>query len=405
MSVATSSPAAVVDNDTRLATIRASLPAVAEKAYFNAGTNGPMSIAAYEALVETAQAELERGRIGPGLYEAMFADLKNLRGLIGSIVGADADEIALTRSTTEGINIALFGMTWNRGDEVITTNLEHGGLYSPLGLLAHRHGVSIRTVNIGNGEGDPTHLLLDAITPRTQAIAISHLYWSTGSIMPLRTMALEARRRGVLTIVDGAQSGGQIPLDMHELEIDAYTISGQKWFGGPGGTGALYVRRESLSLIQPTYLRYGHFDPNGFVVPGAGATRYEMGETYNPAMRAQAAGLRWLVDEVGLDWAYDRIAVLGRRCWGGLQKIPGVTVVTPGGPDDQMAGIVCFTLDGWACKAVPDALWERGYIIRHVEQPPCPVTVRISTGWWNTEDEVDALNETIGDLAKHPISS
>jgi L-cysteine/cystine lyase len=364
-----------------------------------------MSVAAYEALVETALSELERGRIGPGLGEAKSADLKRLRGLIGAIIGADADEIALTRSTTEGINIALFGLTWNRGDEVITTNLEHGGLYSPLGLLAHRHGVGIRTVNIGNGEGDPSHLLLAAITPRTRVIAISHLYWSTGSILPLRALAREARRRGVVTIVDGAQSGGQIPLDMHELDIDAYTISGQKWFGGPGGTGALYVRRESLSLFQPTYLRNGHFDPTGFVVPSAGAARFEMGETYNPAMRAQAAGLRWLVDEVGLDWAYDRIASLGRRCWEGLRDVPGVTLVTPGGPNDQMAGIVCFTVAGWDCRTVPDALWERGFIIRHVEQPPCPVTVRISTGWWNTEEEVDAIVSTIGDLARNPVAS
>jgi L-cysteine/cystine lyase len=404
LKVETSSSTAVIGRDTNLASLRAKLPAVAHRAYFNAGTNGPISIAAHEALVEAARAELERGRIGPGLYETIFADLRSLRALIGTIIGADADEIALTRSTTEGINIALFGMTWSRGDEVITTNLEHGGLYSPLGLLAHRHGVGIRTVNIGNGEGDPTDLLLDAITPRTRAIAISHLYWSTGSILPLRTLALEARRRGVVTIVDGAQSGGQIPLDMHELEIDAYTISGQKWFGGPGGSGALYVRRGGLSQFQPTYLRYGTFDPNGFVVPPAGANRFEMGEVYNPAMRAQAAGLRWLVDEVGLDWAYDRIATLGRRCWDALRPIPGVTVVTPGGPADQMAGIVCFTIDGWACKAVSDALWERGFIVRHVEQPPCPVTVRISNAWWNTEDEVDAVVATIADLARHPAS-
>lgn len=405
MSVARSSLEAKVDVHSKLAKIRASLPAVAQKAYFNAGTNGPMSIVSYEALVETAKAELERGRISPGQYEAMFADLKNLRDLIGLIVGADADEIALTRSTTEGINIALFGLTWNRGDEVITTNLEHGGLYSPLGLLAHRHGVGIRTVNIGNGEGDPSPRLLDAITPRTRAIAISHLYWSTGSILPLRNLAREARRRGVVTIVDGAQSGGQIPLDMHELEVDAYTISGQKWLGGPGGTGALYVRRGSLSSFQPTYLRYGNFDPNGFVVPPPGARRFEMGETYNPAMRAFAAGLSWFVDDVGLDWAYDRIAMLGRRCWEGLRDTPGVTVVTPGGPDDQMAGIVCFTIDGWACKAVPEALWEQGFIIRHVEQPPCPVTVRISNGWWNTEDEVDAIVAAIAALARNPISA
>ena len=162
-----------------------------------------------------------------------------------------------------------------------------------------------------------------------------------------------------MTIVDGAQSGGQIPLNLHELEVDAYTISGQKWFGGLGGTGALFVRRGSLSQFQPTY---------------------------------------------GLDWAYDRIATLGRRCWKGLSETPGATVLTHGGPDDQMAGIICFNVDGWSSKAVSDALWERGFIVRHGEQPPCPVTVRVSTGWWNTEAEVDAIIGAVAALAMQPAS-
>src|SRR5262249_22568270 len=128
-----------------------------------------------------------------------------------------------------------------------------------------------------------------------------------------------------------------------------------------------------------------------------GAERYEMGEVYNPATRAQAAGLRWLVEEVGLDWAYDRVRSLGKRCWDGLRPAPGVTVVTP---RDRMAGIVCFTVAGWQAKAVAEAVGERGFRIGHVEQPPCPVTVRVSTGWWNTEDEVDRFVAAVAALAE-----
>src|SRR5262245_50604091 len=205
-------------------------------------------------MVEAAQAELERGRIGPGVYEGLTAGWKQLRAQIADVFGADADEIALMRSTTEGLNVALFGLTWNRGDEVITANLEHGGLFSPLGLLAHRHGVVIRTVDIGNGEGDVVSQLLSAVTPRTRVIAISHLQWSSGAVMPLKDLATEARRRGILTIIDAAQSAGQIPVNLHDLGVDAYALSGQKWLCGPGGSGALYVRRDALSLIQPTYI-------------------------------------------------------------------------------------------------------------------------------------------------------
>lgn len=388
--------ATAVAVDEKVAAVRAQLPAVERTAYLNAGTNGPLPVAAHEALVAAAEAELERGRIGPGIYEGLHEGWKQLRAVIAGIFGADVDEIALMRSTTEGLNVALFGLDWNRGDEVITTNLEHGGLFSPLGLLAYRHGVTIRTVDLGYGEGDVAAQLAEAVTPRTRAIAISHLQWSSGAIMPLREVATEARRRGIVTIVDAAQAAGQIPVNLHELGVDAYALSGQKWLCGPGGSGALYVRRDAMALIKPTYIRYGGFDATGFVMPRAGAERYEMGEVYNPATRAQAAGLRWLVDEVGLDWAYDRIASLGRRCWDGLRQVPGVKVVTPG---DRMAGIVCFTIAEWQAKAAADALGERGFTIRHVEQPPCPVSVRVSTGWWNTEDEVDRFVAAVAELA------
>ncbi|HKG26224.1 MAG TPA: aminotransferase class V-fold PLP-dependent enzyme, partial [Thermomicrobiales bacterium] len=324
---------------------------------------------------------------------------KQLRSLIADIFGADADEIALMRSTTEGLNVALLGLDWQRGDEVITVNLEHGGLYSPLALLAHRQGVVVRTVDVGYGEGDVVAQLMAACTPRTRAISISHLQWSTGAIMPLKELAIEARQRGIVTIVDAAQAAGQIPVDVHDLGVDAYALSGQKWLCGPGGSGALYVRRESLSLIKPTYIRYGTFDPTGFIVPKPGAERYEMGEVYNPATRAQAAVLRWLVDEVGLNWLYDRIATLGRRCWDALRVVPGVTVITP---SDRMAGIVCFNAAGWPAKALTDALTERGFTIRHVDQRPCPLSVRVSAGWWNTEEEVDAFAGAVAELASMP---
>jgi L-cysteine/cystine lyase len=391
--------ATAVAVEPKLAALRAQLPAVERTVYLNAGTNGPLPLVAHEALIAAATEEVELGRLGPGVHKGLFEGWKQLRGLIATIFGADADEIALVRSTTEGLNVALFGLAWQRGDEVITVNLEHGGLFAPLGLLAHRHGVVVRTIDVGNGEGDVVFQLMTAVTPRTRVIAISHLQWSSGAIMPLKDLAAEARRRGILTIVDAAQAAGQIPVNLHDLGVDAYALSGQKWLCGPAGSGALYVRRDALSLIQPTYIRYGVFDPTGYVVPRAGAERYEMGELYNPATRAQLAGLRWLVDEVGLDWLYNRIATLGRRCRDGLQRIPGICVITP---PDRMAGIVSFNAAGWPAKALADALGERGFTIRHVDQRPCPLTVRVSNGWWNTEEEVDALVAAVGELATNP---
>lgn len=381
----------------KLAAIRANMPATTTTGYFNAGTNGPLTNCAHEALVAAAQRELDRGRIVPGLYEGLHADLRTARETVASMFKALPSEIAMMRSTTEGMNVALLGLEWRRGDEIVTTQLEHICLFSLLGLISHRFGVIIRTVDIGNGDGDVLAKLTSATSPRTRAYAISHVQWSSGVVMPLKEIAAYARERGIITMIDAAQSAGQIAVDLHDLGVDAYAMAGQKWLCGPGGTGALYVRRESMGDIRPTYLRYGAFDPHGFVVPPDGASRYEMGETHNPAIRALTAGLTWIRDEVTQDWANARVAALAKRLSAGLAQIDGVTVTTPG---DRMAGLVCFAVAGMHPKAVAEAAYERGFTIRYVDQRPGPTVARASAGWWCTEAEVDGLIGAIGEIAR-----
>jgi len=386
--------------EAKIEALRESLPAVRRFVYLNAGTNGPLPQVVAETISAVSKEQLEHGRIAPTYYDDLLAHWEDLRGLIAEVIGAGADEIALVRSTTEGLNIALMGLDWARGDEVITTNLEHVCLFAPLGLIAHRYGVRIRTVDIGHGGGDVVAAIEAAMTPRTRAIAISHVQWSSGAIMPIAEVARLARSRGALTIVDGAQAVGHIPVDVHELGVDAYAFAGQKWLCGPSGTGALFVRRDRLGDIAPTYLRWGRFDATGFVVPPAGAARYEMGEHNLPVTRGQEEGLRWLRDEVGFPWLHERIARLGRRCYEGLSGVPGITVTTP---PDRMAGIICFTVDGWHAREVADELCRRGFVIRYVEQPPSPVIARVSTGWWNTEEEIDDFVAAVADLAQRQL--
>ncbi len=351
------SEAIVSGTEARLHMVREQLPAVQRQVYLNAGTNGPLPRIVTETLQQVAQEQLERGRIGPGLYEGLHEHWTSLRCLIAGIFGASPDEIALTRSTTEGLNIALMGMDWHRGDEIITTNLEHGGLFAPLGLVAHRYGVRVRMVDIGHGEGDVTGTIAAALSPRTRAIAISHLQWSSGAVMPLREIAALARQHGALTIVDGAQSAGHIPVDLHDLGVDAYALSGQKWLCGPNGTGALFLRRDRFADIKPAYLRWGVFDPAGFVVPPAGAARYEMGEHNAPVTKAQEAGLRWLRDVVGFDgraWRHrdNPSRPHGRhhllyRCWLERQRslrraVPARIHHSPRGPATMPTGCPCL---------------------------------------------------------------
>ena len=381
----------------KLARLREELPAVALTGYFNAGTNGPLPRVVHDAIVNASCRDLTKGRIGPDLYHGVMADSQSVRNLFAEIFKSSPSEVALTRSTSEGLNIALAGMTWRPGDEIITVQLEHVCLFAAIGLIAHRHGATIKIVDIGNGGGDVVAQLEKAITSRTRAIAISHVQWSSGAVMPLKEIAAMASARGILTLIDAAQAAGQVAVDFHDLGVDAYAVSGQKWLCGPSGSGALFVSANGMGQIQPTYLRYGAFDPYGFVMPPEGAKRYEMGETFNPAVQGQAAGLRWLRDEVGFDWLTARVKALGERCHAGLSEIDGIAVTTP---TQNMAGLICFSVEGKNVKDVSDAVFQRGYTIRSVDQRPGPAAVRVSTGWWCTEDEVDSLVSAIAEVIK-----
>jgi L-cysteine/cystine lyase len=383
--------------DAKVGSLRAQLPAVQTTGYFNTGSNGPIPIVAFEAANAIARRELLQGRIVPGRYVENRERNRRFAAMAATMFGADAEEIALTHSATEGLGTALMGMTWSPGDEIITTSQEHPGLMLPIALLARRFGVVTRYADIGDGASGVVEALASRITSRTRVIAVSHVIWSTGAVLPLREISALARQHELMVVVDGAQSAGQVPVDLHAMGIDAYAMAGQKWLCGPEATGLLYVRRDRFADIAPTFARYGQFEPSGYFIPAAGAMRYEIGEFYSPAVAAQEAALRWLRDEVGLDWAYDRIATLGADFRGRLTSTDGVTVITPREP---MAGLVNFTVDGLSPQEVTTKLYERDYTIRYVEIAPCAVSARASVGWWNTEEEVAGLAAAIADLAE-----
>ncbi|MBW3633341.1 MAG: aminotransferase class V-fold PLP-dependent enzyme, partial [Chloroflexi bacterium] len=383
--------------DTKVETLRAQLPAVQTTGYFNTGSNGPIPTLAYEAADMIARRELEQGRIVPGTYIDNRERNRGVAALVAALFGADPDEIALTHSATEGLGTALIGLTWNPGDEIVTTREEHPGLMMPLALLARRFGVVTRYADIGDGASGVVEALASQITSRTRLIALSHVLWSTGAVLPLRDISELARRYELMVVVDGAQSAGQVPVDLHAMGIDAYAMAGQKWLCGPEATGLLYIRKDRFTDIAPTYVRYGQFEPSGYFIPAEGAKRYEIGEFYRPAVAAQETALRWLRDEVGFEWAHDRIAALGADFRRRLTSIDGVNVVTPTEP---MAGLVNFNIAGLRPQEVATQLYERGYTIRYVESVPCSVSARASVGWWNTEDEVAGLASAIADLAR-----
>ncbi len=374
----------------KITAIRAQLPAAERVVYLNTGTNGPLPSRSHDALVAYSAHEVAEGRISLDIFERLSALAGSLRAEFASVLRCDASEIALTHNTTEGVNIALMGLDWRPGDEIITSRAEHPGVLYPAYLLRQRYGVRIRMTDIGLPGHDALAELQQALSPRTRVVALSHASWSTGVVLPIRALADATHAAGALFICDAAQSCGMVPSDVAALGVDAYACSGQKWLCGPDGTGALFVRKDRLGEIQQSYMGYfgvshGMADYEGHFIPPAAASRYQAATLYPASLVAMNASLRWLREDVGWDWIYQRIATLGAACYDALAALDGVTMLTP---RDQMAGLIHFTVAGIAPAALCQRMASQGILARHT---PDPLAVRVATGFYNTQDDIARL--------------
>lgn len=378
----------------KIAAIRAELPVTGRYLYFNTGTNGPLPKRSHDALVASSTLELSEGRIGSAAFTRLLQNLGDARTTMATLLQCDPAEIALTHNTTEGMNTALMGLRWQQGDEVVTSVAEHpGGLY-PTYVLRQRHGVKIRMTEIALPGRDPIEELRKALTPRTKAVVLSHVSWATGMVLPVRELADLAHSVGAVFICDAAQSAGMVPSNVYELGVDAYACSGQKWLCGPDGTGALFVRRNRWGDIEQTFIGYFGIQPgmsnhDGYYVPADSARRYDVGTVYPGGLRALGASLRWIADEIGWDWVYRRVSTLGQYCYDALATLDGVTMLTP---RNQMAGLVHFRLAGIAPGTLTTELQAAGILIRDTHDPDAN---RVSTGFFNTEEEIDRLKQAI----------
>ena len=207
-------------------------------AYLNTGTSGPLPRGAAEAIEHAMWREVDLGRASPSGLPDYAPMVQDTRQRLATLIGADVAEVALTDSTTHGINAIVWGLPWQSEDEVLTSTVEHPGIVAPLHHLARRTGVSLRTV--------VPDAIACSVTDHTRLVAVSHVSFSTGARLPIEEIAYAAHQQGALLLVDGAQAVGAVPVDVHALDVDAYAFPGQKWLCGPEGIGALYV----LSLIH-----------------------------------------------------------------------------------------------------------------------------------------------------------
>ena len=369
-------------------------PALAKNdfAYLNSGSSGPPPHYVLEAMRDaddlcSGPAYLE----GVGLFARQAEYASRAREAPASLIGASPDDVALTQNTTHGMNLGVASIDWNEDDEVVSVTTEHPGCLVPLHNLRRRFGVKVELL-----PPPVTPEKIEAtLTPNTRLVAISHVDWTNGEVLPLQEICAVAREREVLTLIDGAQSVGNIPVDVPTTGADMYAFTGHKWLLGPEGMGALYVRPGLpvhspnvglMSLPAPT-----DFDAGGDYELRSGARRFEA-STMSPALAGGLAVAAKAVYERG-DAGFEGIRHRANLLMDLLSELPRVTLRSP---KPAQSGLVGFDIEGVAAKEATERLLEQRFVLRYIPGPSSHV--RASTHLFNTEEELEALAMAVAAL-------
>ena len=340
-------------------------------AYLNAGTFGPLPRATVEAMQAVEREELELGRSSRAYFERVLAEREALRGELARLIGAPPEQVALTGSTTEGCNIVVRGLGIGPGDEVVTTDSEHPGLFG--GLVAS--GATLRIAAIRDlPAADILGALQAEITPRTRLIGISHVSWVTGAVLPVRELA----GHGVPLLVDGAQGAGAIPVAVEELGADFYTVSAQKWLLGPASTGALYVAASRLEECRVAFPSYFSWKLPDYELRDD-ATRFEGSWTPPASIAGLLASLAFAA-EAGEE-RFARAREAAELCRALLAERGHEVVTEPGQA----------TLVSWRGEETAETvarLAEQGVVVRDL---PGLGLVRASCGFWTSDEDLQRL--------------
>lgn len=302
---------------------------------------------------------LERGRGSVSLWEESAGVETAVRARLAALLNVSVETLLLTTSTTEGCNIVINGLQLQPDDEVVTTDAEHPGLQMPL----EASGAVIRKARvIERPAGEALDAILSEVTPATRLIALSHVLWLNGHVLPLEEIK---RATDLPLLVDGAQSVGAIPVDASVA--DWYTVSGQKWLCGPETTGALYVADHST--MQPRI-------QSGYAIARTDAGRLGLVHLA-PSL---VAGLRAAVEDFP-EWGFTRASELVALCRQALLDA-GVEVRTEAG----QGTLVSFRVPGDAVDIVKRAESHQ-VVIRSLPDG----WLRASVGWWNDEGDIERL--------------
>ena len=347
-----------------------------------------------------------------GLYPLSIAATdayENAREAVRRFLNAKSTaEIVFTRNTTEGLNLVAYsyGLSHIRaGDEVVVSILEHHSDLLPWQMVCRQTGASLKFLDCEPDGSLDLNKAEALITDQTKLVAVTHVSNVIGRVNPIRQLADMAHKHGAVLVVDGAQSTPHIPVDVQALDADFLAFSGHKVYG-PMGIGVLYGKRALLEEMPP-FLTGGEMIES---VSREGAVFAELPHKFEAGTvnAAGAAGLHAAIDyvqSVGFEAMHRQELALTQRTLAGMADMPHIHVIGSDKPEEHN-GIVTFTVEGVHPHDVSEILACDGVDVRaghHCAQPllqhlGLSATVRASFAFYNTENEVDRLLQSLSTI-------
>ncbi|WP_445172041.1 aminotransferase class V-fold PLP-dependent enzyme [Microcoleus sp.] len=370
---------------------RQHFPALANKAYFNYGGQGPLPESALDAIYQAYKWVQLGGPFSAEVGAWVVQEAMLTRRAIASELVVPPETIALTEDVTVGCNIALWGIDWKAGDHLLISDCEHPGVVASVMELQRRFNieVSICPLVATLNEGDPVAVIANSLQANTRLLVISHILWNTGQLLPLNEIVKVCHQTGVKVLVDAAQSVGVLPLNLIESGVDFYAFTGHKWWGGPEGLGGLYVSAEALADLHPVFIGWRGIvrDANTKVMGWkSGSQRYEIATSAYPLYAGLRSAIALQHEWGTIEERYAEICRLSKYLWERLSELPDVECLRTSAPE---AGLVSFRLMNKMPHQQLVALWEKqGIMVRTIPSLDC---VRACVHYFTTEAEIDKL--------------
>jgi isopenicillin-N epimerase len=376
-------------------------------ANLNTGSFGPLPRVVFERVTELRRRLAEEPmdflvrQVPPLLWQA--------RERFVEFLGGEADRLVFTANVSAAINTIAAGLRLAAPGEILLTDHEYGAMHWCWERAAVRQGLTLRTFPLPIMPTSPSEIVdaaCRALNPRTRVLFFSHVLSPTGMILPAKELCLEARRRGILTVIDGAHAPAMISLRVDDLGCDFYTGNCHKWLLAPTGSGFLYFGKGSEDRIQPLQVSWGwHHDRR------RSDERDEFGSTGR--LRAfEFEGTRdpcpWLVlptaidflQELGWDRIWLRMAKLTGYARKRLAGDLGLEPATPASSELHRAMVAFRLPNGIDPVAYRKNLWDCHRIEAPIIERPAGFLIRVSTHFYNTEQEIDRLVEAVASNQK-----